>query len=207
MGVFDDFRRSYRAGRAHGDGRGSSQPSPWLDDTSAAGHGLSPPSPWLDYATAQGSPLVAPFSDIFGVGREVPLPEEQAAGAGSQEPPGFAGDEQAEFKSVLAGYIEQNASLKATLEQWQAAVAERDARIGALVGELDLACVDHDHGKAEVNHLREQIGDLESIIAFPGVKNALRKATHPDTGAGGDVTSRTAIFQTLNAVLARLGLR
>jgi hypothetical protein len=90
----------------------------------------------------------------------------------------FGDDELAECKAIIADLTEENASLKAAITEL---ASERD-RTPA--------------------HTRE----LETIIAFPGVKNALFKALHPDTGTGGNVQSRTAIFQTLMNVLERLGL-
>ena len=47
---------------------------------------------------------------------------------------------------------------------------------------------------------------MEAIIKFPGAGDALLKALHPDTGQGGDVASRTAIFETLMRVLQSLGV-
>jgi hypothetical protein len=104
----------------------------------------------------------------------------------------FGGDELAECKAVIAGLLEENTSLKAQQAQWVAAISERDNYIGELADERDRAFA--------------QRGELETIIAFPGVKNALLKALHPDTGTGGDVVSRTAAFQRLMTIFERLGL-
>jgi hypothetical protein len=79
----------------------------------------------------------------------------------------------------VGGLLRENASLKAQLEQAE----DERARV------------------------RAQMRDLEAILAFPGVRTALFKALHPDTGSGGSNTSRTEIFQTLMAVMERLGIR
>ena len=54
---------------------------------------------------------------------------------------------------------------------------------------------------------RAQMRELESILAFPGVRRALEKTLHPDIGTGGSTTTRTEIFQTLMAVMKRLDIR
>lgn len=113
--------------------------------------------------------------------------------------PDFSGDDLAEAKAVIAGLLNQ-------LEQWKAAVAERDQYITALHAERDEACAARDRYQANGKRAAAQLDELQSIIAFPGARNALLKAVHPDTGMGGDIASRTAITQTLNAVLKRLGL-
>jgi hypothetical protein len=184
MGLIDDLRRSYRAGRTYGTGRVSPSPRPQRDDT-----------------MVHEQPVAEPLSDFLGFGREASPPDKPG-----RDLPVFNGDDLAECKAVLAGYVELNANLKSTIKRWSVAIEERDERISALVGERDQACVERNRGQAAVDHARAQIDNLESIIAFPGVKNALRKALHPDTGTNGDLTSRTEIFQTLNAVLARLHL-
>lgn len=114
---------------------------------------------------------------------------------------GFGGDELAECKAVIAGLLEQ-------LAQWKAAVAERDEYIAALAEERDQACEARDRYQANGKRAVAQLHELETIIAFPGVKTALVKALHPDPviGTGGDVAARTAAFQTLMAALGRLGL-
>ena len=123
------------------------------------------------------------------------------------EPQGFGGDDLAECKAVIAGLLQEKEAVKAQLEQWAAAVKERDELIGTLHEERDRACAERDRYQATGERASAQLRELESIIAFPGALNALRMALHPDTGKGGDVPSRTAIFKTLNAVVARLGIR
>jgi hypothetical protein len=59
----------------------------------------------------------------------------------------------------------------------------------------------------EIARERKQMRELESILAFPGTRTALVKALHPDTGQGGSTAARTEIFQTLMAVMQRLGIR
>ena len=54
---------------------------------------------------------------------------------------------------------------------------------------------------------RAQIRELESILAFPGVRKALVKVLHPDTGEGGSNDTRKEMFQTLMAVMDRMGVR
>jgi|SRR5271156_1427545 len=120
--------------------------------------------------------------------------------------PEFFGDDTAERNAVIAGLLEQNASLKEQVAAWAAAVAERDEYIGALADERDRACATRDRYQETGKRAAAQLRELEIIITFPGVKNALCKAVHPDTGTGGDIPSRTAVFQTLMAVLTRLGL-
>jgi hypothetical protein len=61
--------------------------------------------------------------------------------------------------------------------------------------------------QAESVRDRKQMRELESILAFPGARTALVKALHPDTGSGGSTKARTEIFQTLMAVMERLGIR
>jgi hypothetical protein len=103
-------------------------------------------------------------------------------------PHGFtAADELAECEALIDKLLEENASLKAQMAELQRAGEARD--------------------RSQANDvLAQQMRELESILAFPGVRNALCKALHPDTGTGGDIVSRTAIFQTLMAVFERLGI-
>jgi hypothetical protein len=81
------------------------------------------------------------------------------------------------------------------------------AAIAGLAQQLEAAQAARDRFQANGKKLLAHYRELESIIAFPGVKNALFKALHPDTGTGGDVASRTAAFQVLMGVFARLGIR
>jgi hypothetical protein len=147
------------------------------------------------YAAGAGRPAsaAAPEFDLEQPGY-FELDEPSAAGAVG------GGDELAECKAVLAGYVQ-------AVEQWQAAVAERDELIRALAAERDRASAARDRYQDNGRRALAQLRELESILAFPGAKTALLKALHPDTGAGGDVAARTAAFQTLMAALARLGIR
>jgi hypothetical protein len=111
-------------------------------------------------------------------------------------------DLEARARRLLA----ENQALKAQLPQWSAAIAERDQYIGQLHAERDGACAARDRYQANGKRLLEQYRELESIFGFPGALTALRFALHPDTGKGGDIRSRTAITQTLNGVVQRLGI-
>lgn len=181
MGLLDDLRRSFEAGRATG--RGQSRAGSARHDRGAASIGHAEPS------------------DFFGGDFEDERPEPPHAASG------FAGDELAECKALIAGLLQEKEGVKAQLEQWAAAVKERDELIGTLHKERDRACAERDRYQATGERASAQLRELESIIAFPGALNGLRKALHPDTGTGGDVPSRTAIFKTLNAIVARLGIR
>jgi hypothetical protein len=83
----------------------------------------------------------------------------------------------AQCRAMIGELLEENASLKAQLAQGQ---DQRD---------------------------RVRIRELESILAFPGVRTALVKTLHPDTSSGGSTATRTETFQTLLAVMERLGIR
>ncbi|MGA8756588.1 MAG: hypothetical protein WB611_09680 [Stellaceae bacterium] len=66
---------------------------------------------------------------------------------------------------------------------------------------------DDERQQAADQRARAQMRELESILAFPGVRRALEKTLHPDVGTGGSTTTRTEIFQTLMAVMKRLDIR
>jgi hypothetical protein len=120
-------------------------------------------------------------------------PADFAGGFDHEGPPNSAGgNELAECRAVIAGLMEEREGFAAQVRQWAAAIAERDEVIGKL---------DEDRQGAAAR-LRE----VESIIAFPGVKKALEKVLHPD-GKSGDPAAFTAAFQTLMAVCERLGLK
>jgi hypothetical protein len=106
-------------------------------------------------------------------------------GHGYEEPRGFPGDDHAACERIIAALREENESLRAQLARGR----------------------DDERGQATDQLFRAQKRELESILAFPGVRVALVKALHPDTGSGGSTASRTEIFQTLMAVMERLGIR
>ena len=101
---------------------------------------------------------------------------------------------------------------------WQETVGARERTIRDIAAERDQFAIERDHFaatrdryqsngkriKAEKLQLEAEKLQLETICKFPGVKKALVKATHPDTGTGGDVRSRTKIFQALQAVYDRI---
>ena len=101
-----------------------------------------------------------------------------------------------DLKAALARATEENASLKATLEH----AAEENASLRA-----QLAMGNDKQGMDQ--RARAQIRELELILAFPGVRKALVKVLHPDTGEGGSNDTRKEMFQTLMAVMDRMGVR
>ena len=101
-----------------------------------------------------------------------------------------------ELKAALARAAEENASLRAQL----ARAAEENASLRA-----ELARGNDKQGMDQL--ARAQIRQLESILAFPGVRKALVKVLHPDTGEGGSNDTRKEMFQTLMAVMDRMGVR
>jgi hypothetical protein len=101
-----------------------------------------------------------------------------------------------DLKAALARATDENASLKATLEH----AAEENASLRA-----QLAMGNDKQGMDQ--RARAQIRELESILAFPGVRKALVKVLHPDTGEGGSNDTRKEMFQTLMAVMNRMGIR
>jgi hypothetical protein len=124
------------------------------------------------------------FSDAvrgYRAGRAARNAEHHSGAAYDDAPPSGRGrrgsDDLAECMATVNRLLAENASLKAQLAQGQ------DQRDRA--------------------HMRE----LESILAFPGVRTALVKVLHPDTGTGGSTTTRKEVFQTLMAVMERLGIR
>jgi len=94
----------------------------------------------------------------------------------------------------MAGLSKETARLKAQLAQMQKENARLTAQLAQRPGE---------RSGGDFKQMRE----LESILAFPGVRSALVKVLHPDTGSGGSTATRTEIFQTLMAVMERLGIR
>lgn len=121
----------------------------------------------------------------------VPARPDPRDGFPPEEPPGGVGDQLAECKAVIAGLLAENASLK--------------VQVAELQDECDRAYEAHTRSQ-ENGQLLTQMRELKSIIAFPGARNALVKALHPDTGTGGDIRSRTAIFQRAMAVFEQLGV-
>ena len=97
-----------------------------------------------------------------------------------------------DLKAALAQAAEENASLRTALEH--AAEENASLRMGNDQQGMD-------------QRARAQIRQLESILAFPGVRKALVKVLHPDTGEGGSNDTRKEMFQTLMAVMDRMGVR
>jgi hypothetical protein len=99
----------------------------------------------------------------------------------------------------VAGLLREIRDLKAAL----VLAAEENADLRAqLAGGRD-----DERQQAADQRARAQMRELESILAFPGVRRALEKTLHPDTGSGGSNASRTEICQTMHAVMDRLGIR
>jgi hypothetical protein len=99
----------------------------------------------------------------------------------------------------VAGLLREIRDLKAALEL----AAEENADLWAqLAGGRD-----DERQQAADQRARAQMRELESILAFPGVRRALEMTLHPDTGSGGSNASRTEICQTMHAVMDRLGIR
>jgi hypothetical protein len=179
MGLFDDMRRSFREGRATGRAAFSSSPR---DDIG-------------------GFDDFVPAFDPEGLG-------EVGGSFDPEGPPAGGGDELAECKAVIAGLLQEKEGFAAQLEQWSKAVAERDEYIATLHDERDRACAERDQLQAAGGgNTAAQLRELESLVAFPGAKRALEKVTHPDTGKADEVAARTAAFQTLMAVCARLKIK
>ena len=131
-----------------------------------------------------------------------PKPDKPSQDARSSESSNFRDKEDGlrreigDLKAALARATEENASLRATL----ALAAEENASLRA-----QLAMGNDKQGMDQ--RARAQIRELESILAFPGVRKALVKVLHPDTGEGGSNDTRKEMFQTLMAVMDRLGVR
>jgi hypothetical protein len=197
MSVLDDLRRGYAASFVHA----------MKDDA---------PAPAARRAV-EGPPFKNPNPfDPFGRGVEEPKPQQTGKIMRNNAPQwrGFEGDELAECKAVIAGLLAKTEGLNGQLEQWQAALAARDETIlglyrerDELAAELARACATRDRYQANGKRVLAQNREMESILKFPGVPEALTKALHPDTGKGGDMRARTAIFQALMPVLVRLGIR
>jgi hypothetical protein len=99
----------------------------------------------------------------------------------------------AALSASVARLALQLAQTEATRDRYQ----KNGKRLLAQMRELDSII-------APMRERMGEMGELESIIAFPGVMRALEKALHPDTGAGGDTATRTAMFQTLMTIRNRM---
>ena len=117
-------------------------------------------------------------------------------------------EREAEFAAALD---ERDRAYAADLEQWRGALDQRDASIRALhretatlAGQLARAEQTRDRYQANGKRVKAEKIELESVVKFPGVKKALLKALHPDTGNSGTVGARTEIFKTLMAVFDRI---
>jgi hypothetical protein len=122
-------------------------------------------------------------------------PSDDARASGSS---GFR-DKEARFREKEAGLLRQIRDLEAAL----ARAAEENANLRA---QLDGAPRDNERQQAADQRARAQMRELESILAWPGVRRALEKVLHPDTGQGGSKATRTEICQTFHAAMDRLGI-
>jgi hypothetical protein len=104
-------------------------------------------------------------------------------------------DELAELERKIAGELATMQGKIAELLTENASLIEENARLKA------------QRAPGQDQRDRARMRELESILAFPGVRTALVKTLHPDTGTGGSTATRTEIFQTLMAVMERLGIR
>jgi chromosome segregation ATPase len=108
-----------------------------------------------------------------------------------------------EYRAALGDREQENTALRGRLDQYAAALAARDAQISTLADELRRTAETRDTYQTNGKRLNAEV---RLILQFPGALDALQKALHPDTGQGGNVRSRTEVFQILNAVRDRLGL-
>lgn len=157
--------------------------------------------------------------------RHAPLPDNSFFGDWFPQQDSGAAAQLAECREImdsLALEVEQLRGERDLWRQervtWQETVGARERIIRDIAAERDQFAIERDHFaatrdryqsngkriKAEKLQLEAEKLQLETICKFPGVKKALVKATHPDTGTGGDVRSRTKIFQALQAVYDRI---
>jgi hypothetical protein len=123
----------------------------------------------------------------------------------------ICGAELGECKDVIA-------ELYAKVTEYEDAIAARDSRLKEFAAanarlrvDLAAACETRDRYQAngkrllvETKELRARCAAMESIFRFPGVRKALLKVAHPDTGSGGNLVSRTEIFKSLMGVFERI---
>jgi hypothetical protein len=196
MSFFDDFRRGLNEARAAQAAR--------TDAMARKGDMFSdvypgPPPQRSDFRDGLfGPPPGAHGAPDFGS-------EHGARGSSWEpEPHGFQPPPQREDPrlAALATLCEQQeadlAAIGERLEQYVAAVAERDAAIGTLQDQLEKTRATRDRYQAEMTQWRSHIASIEKL----GFR-AMSKAAHPDTAPPEQRPAREELFKLVKTIFER----
>jgi hypothetical protein len=108
------------------------------------------------------------------------------------------------FAEQLAGRDAALAQAVERLNQYVAALAERDRQIRSLIDEVSSLRARGDRFQAKGRQLLAEVAGLrahaEAIRNFAGGRNAMLKAIHPDTGPPEDRAARTEIFKLIQLI-------